>query len=76
MASPTEQETLADDLPRMPHVQPAVDMPPTIEVLSGFPWVDAQLQIPTGEFGSDWAKETFGAGWQLERPFLKAVVTK
>ena len=51
-------------------------MPPTIEVLSGFPWVDAQLQIPTGEFGSDCAKETFGAGWQLERPFLKAVVTK
>ena len=76
MASPTQQETPADDLPRMPHVDPAVDLPPSIEQLNGFPWVDAQLQIPTGEFGVGWAEATFGAQWQETMPFLVAVVTK
>ena len=76
MASPTQQETPADDLPRMPHVDPAVDLPPSIEQLNRFPWVDAQLQIPTGEFGVGWAEATFGAQWQETIPFLVAVVTK
>ena len=71
-----QQETAADDLPRMPHVARAADLPPTIESLSGFPWVDAVLHIPTGEFGSAWASETFGTEWQETMPFLKAVVTK
>ena len=38
--------------------------------------MDAQLQIPTGEFRVDWAKQTFGAQWQEKMPFLEAVVTK
>ena len=76
MASPTQQETAADDLPYNAYDVPAVDLPPSIEQLNGFPWVDAQLQIPTGEFGLGWAEATFGAQWQETMPFLVAVVTK
>ena len=63
MASPKQQKTAADDLPWMPHIAPAVDLPPTLESISGFSWVDAVLHIPTGKFGSAWAIETFGTEW-------------
>ena len=76
MASTPQQEPAAGDLPRMPHVAPATDLPPTIESLSGFFWVNAVLHIPTGEFGSGWASETFGAEWQETMPFLKAAITR
>ena len=76
MASTPQQETAACDLPRMPHVTPAVNLPPSTESLNRFAWVNAVLQIPTQEFGIPWATETFGPEWQTTRPFLRAVVKK
>ena len=76
MASSTQQPTPADDLPRMHDVETAVDMPPSMESLSRFPWVNAVLQISTQEFGLNWARQTFGEDWQTSRPFLQAVVEK
>jgi hypothetical protein len=60
----------------MPRVEQAVDLPPSINSLSRFPWVDAVLQIPTQEFGLNWAVQTFGEDWQTSMPFLRAVVKK
>ena len=76
MASPPQPTTPAGDVPYDAYAVPAVDLPPTIEELIGFPWVDAVLQIPTQEFGLSWATETFGEDWQTAMPFLRAVVKK
>ena len=76
MASSSQPTTPAGDLPYDAYAVPAVDLPPTIEQLIGFPWVDAVLQIPTQEFGSKWAAQTFGEDWQTTMPFLRAVVKK
>ena len=76
MASSPQPTTPAGDLPHNAYAVPAVDLPPTIEELIGFPWVDAVLQIPTQKFGLNWATQTFGEVWQTVMPFLRAVVTK
>ena len=76
MASSSEPTTPAGDLPYDAYAVPAADLPPTIEQLVGFPWVDAVLHIPTQEFGSKWAAQTFGEDWQTTKPFLRAVVKK